>query len=379
MSPVPAQSNPDAARDAETKIVVWDKVGNVMWGVRPWDEWPLRRQGFLLAEDPDARAHAPSFDEIFADYNIGLVHVHSVDELADQIGDADFLVVHKNNVPPAVLQKGEKLRLVQHLGWDHRGIPMETAEAMGVPVAATPLINYLAVAEHVWAHMLNLIKMLPAQRRYMEDRQYMTHGWGLIPGNRMVRGLTLGLLGFGEIARPLARMAHAFDMPCIYWDITRFPELEERYHVQYVDWETIFAQADVLTVQLALNEQTEGIISAHEFGRMKRDALFINTARGKLVDQPALVEALRAHRLGGAGLDVFAEEPLPPDDPLHVLHTDPRYNVTITPHSAWQGNWTHIRDSQEIWFNVLRVLRGEPIQHQVDKSHVGDANVPAAS
>ena len=98
------QANPSHSQE-RIKIVVWDKVGNVMWGVRPWDEWSLRAQSCLLAENPNARAHAPSFAELFKDYNIHLRHVESVEELATEIGDADFLVVHKNNVPPEVLRR----------------------------------------------------------------------------------------------------------------------------------------------------------------------------------------------------------------------------------------------------------------------------------
>jgi D-3-phosphoglycerate dehydrogenase len=93
--------------------------------------------------------------------------------------------------------------------------------------------------------------------------------------------------------------------------------------------------------------------------------LFVNTARGKLVDQAALVAAMRERRLGGLALDVYEEEPLPVDDPLHVLHADPTYDVTLTPHSAWQSPWTWVRDSREIWENVLRSLRGEPLRHLV--------------
>jgi gluconate 2-dehydrogenase len=347
------------------KIVVWDAVGNVMWGVRPWDEWSLRAQSFLLAEDPDAQAHAPSFAELFKDYNVHLRHVDTVEELATEISDAEFLVVHKNTVPSEVLRRGEKLRLIQHLGWDHRGIPVQTAKEMSVPVAATPLTNYLVVAEHAWALILNLLKRLPEQRRIMDERAYFAEEWGMVSGVRMVRGLTLGLVGFGEIARPMARIADAFGMNCLYWDVERFPDIEGMYKVRYVEWEELFRQSDVVSVHLALNEQTEKIVGAHEFGLMKHHALFINTARGKLVDHVALVEALRSKRIGGAGLDVFAEEPLPADDLLLDLASDPRYNVTLTPHTAWQGHWTHIRDSLEIWYNILRVLRDETIHHRV--------------
>jgi phosphoglycerate dehydrogenase-like enzyme len=198
----------------------------------------------------------------------------------------------------------------------------------------------------------------------MQGRAYGER-WNMFPNLELVRDHTLGLLGFGEIARPIARVARAFDMPTIYWDVARFPELEEEYGVAYVQWDEIFRRADVLSVQLALNEQTEGIIGEREIGLMKPDALFVNTARGKLVDQPALTRALASGRLGGAALDVFAEEPLPPDDPLHDLHERLDANVTITPHLAWQSPWTWVRDSHELWHNVLRSLRGEPIQYLV--------------
>lgn len=347
------------------KIVVWDRVGNVMWGVRPWEEWSLHAQALLLRENPRGRADAPSFAELFAEYDVELCHVQNVEELAAQIGDADFLVVHKHDVPPEVLQRGGRLRLIQHLGQDYRGIPLATAQAMGVPVAATPLLNYLVVAEHSWALILSFAKRMAAQRRYIESRDYRAHGWFMLPDVLILRDQTLGLLGFGEIARPMATIARAFGMAVVYWDIVRFPELEARYGVEYLPWDELFAHADIVSMHLALNEQTEKIVGAAEFGRMKPTACFVNTARGKLVDQAALVEALRTRRIRGAALDVFEEEPLPADSPLHTLHEDLSYCVTLTAHTAWQGHWTHIRDSLEIWHNVLRVLAGEPVHHLV--------------
>ena len=169
----------------------------------------------------------------------------------------------------------------------------------------------------------------------------------------------------GEIARPVARAAHAFGMPVRYWDIQRFPELETAYTMRLTEWEELFATADVLSVQLALKPETEGIIGARELGLMKPTALFINTARGKLVDQAALTNALVARRIGAVALDVFAEEPLPVDDPLLTLHdrAEAGERVTLTPHNAWQSPWTWVRDSQELWLNVRRSLRGEPVHH----------------
>jgi phosphoglycerate dehydrogenase-like enzyme len=154
-------------------------------------------------------------------------------------------------------------------------------------------------------------------------------------------------------------------MPVRYWDIERFPDLETTYDMRFVPWEELFAESDIISVHLALNPQTEGIIAAREIGLMKPTALFINTARGKLVDQPALTAALAADRIGAVALDVFAEEPLPVADPLLQLHENGDERVTLTPHNAWQSPWTWVRDSQELWLNVRRALRGEPIEHLV--------------
>ena len=182
--------------------------------------------------------------------------------------DADIIVIHKENLPPEAIADTPKLRAMLHLGQDYRGVPSDALRARQIPVAATPLVNYIAVAEHVWAFILNHVKKLPGQRRQMDARAYVD-SWGLFPGTENVRDLTLGLLGFGEIARPIAQVARAFDMRTLYWDIRRFPDLEEQYGVEYVAWDELFAQADVLSVQLALNPQTHGIIGASELAKLK--------------------------------------------------------------------------------------------------------------
>jgi phosphoglycerate dehydrogenase-like enzyme len=370
------------------KIVVWDSIGNTLLGVRPWESWDAAVQETLLRENPAAKAialplralladydvdltwfnsadapYAP-FGQLYADYEGSLRFTRSVEEIISGFEDADYLVLHKERLPPEALERAGKLRLIQHLGQDYRGVPVEVARARGIPVAATPLINYITVAEQVWAYILNWAKRLPALRMHMANRTYVD-SWHGFPDTKYLGDLTLGLLGMGEIARPIARVAHAFGMPVRYWDIERFPDLETAYGMEFVPWDELFATADVLSVQLALNPQTEEIIGAHEIGLMKPSALFINTARGKLVDQEALTAALEGERIGAVALDVFAEEPLPVEDPLLRLHDGADERVTLTPHNAWQSPWTWVRDSQELWLNVRRSLQGEPIQHLV--------------
>jgi phosphoglycerate dehydrogenase-like enzyme len=373
------------------KIVVWDNIGNTLLGVRPWSSWGPSIQRWMLAEDPEAEARAPSFEQLFAGYDVDLQwflgepsgpgifgtlvedfapavrELTDVEQLTPAIADADFVVIHKQALPAAAVLGAERLRLLQHLGQDYRGVPLAAARERGIPVAATPLVNYIAVAEHVWALILNHLKRLPALRQHIEAKAYGAD-WSAVPHIGLARDATLGLVGFGEIARPIARIARAFDMLVLYWDIVRFPELEAEYGVSFVEWDELFQRSDILSVQLALNDQTAGIIGAREIDLMPLHALFINTARGKLVDQVALTAALEAGRLGGAALDVFFEEPLPHDDPLHALHENLDTSVTLTPHIGWQSPWTWVRDSHEIWNNVLRSLGGEPIHFLVGES-----------
>ena len=370
------------------KVVVWDSIGNTVLGVRPWSSWDAATQETLLRENSAAKAvalplrellagyqldlvwcnsadapYAP-FGQLYADYEGSLRFTRNVEEIVREIEDADYLTLHKERLPPGAIERAQRLRLIQHLGQDYRGVPLTAARARGIPVAATPLVNYLTVAEQVWAYILNWAKRLPALRQHMERRAFVDN-WHGFPGTQYLGDLTLGLLGMGEIARPVARVAQAFGMPVRYWDIERFPELEAAYGMEFVPWDDLFATSDVVSVQLALNRQTEEIIGAREIGLLKPTALFINTARGKLVDQAALTDALAAGRIGAVALDVFAQEPLPRDEPLLALHDGADERVTLTPHNAWQSPWTWVRDSQELWLNVRRSLRGEPIRHLV--------------
>jgi phosphoglycerate dehydrogenase-like enzyme len=349
------------------KIVTWDNIGNILWGVRLQTHFGEAWREQLKPDDAAAIDRAPTFEELFADYEVQLHECKTLAEVEEHIGDADFLAIHKEMLPAEVLMRGKKLRLVQHLGLDYRGVPMDAARTLGVPVAATPLINYLTVAEHNWTLILDYLKRLPQQRDLMYTRGYVQEGWGYIPrlNVHIASDQVLGLVGFGEIARPMARYAQAFGMKTLYWDVRRFPQLEAHYNVTFTEWDDIFKQSDILSVQIPIKTETHQIVGAREFEMMKPTALFLNTARGKLVDQPALVDAIRERKIGGAALDVFYDEPIPADDPLHALHEDLSYHVTLTPHSAWQGPWTWVRDSLGIWDNVLHVLRGEPIEYQV--------------
>jgi phosphoglycerate dehydrogenase-like enzyme len=371
------------------RIVTWDNIGNTLLGMRAWDAWDEKTQQRLLAEDPGGRPRVLTpgealdgepfelvwlfdpvksgrgFQGLHEEFGARTVDTNEPGAIAREVQAADYLILHKERLDPEILAAAPNVRLVQHLGLDIRGVPVEVSRRRGIPVAATPLVNYSAVAEHVWTFILADTKRLFDQREHMRSGAYVNAWGGFHPGIGIVSDLTLGLLGMGEIARWVARVAQAFGMRTVYWDIQRFPEFEERFGMEYVEWDDLFRQADVVSTQLALNEHTEGIIGAHEFDLMKPSSLFINTARGKLVDEAALARALETGSIRAAAIDAFAVEPLPLESPLHALHNLPEQRVILTPHSAWQGPWTWIRDSQDLWFNIRRSLRGEPLQYLV--------------
>lgn len=371
------------------KVVVWDNIGNTVFGMQPWDAWSEGIHERLLTEDPDARAKVVSIAELFPDVEVEvkwlydpvksrrgfaafidsnaewLVPIEGPETIIRETKDADFFILHKEMLPPEAVECAEKLQLIQHLGKDYRGVPMAAAQAKGIPVAATALVNYSAVAEHVWAQILTHVKRMPEQREYMASGAYQQEWGAYHPGVTLLSDLTLGLVGMGEIGRGVARAAAAFDMTVHYWDIVRFPDLEEKWGLEFVDWETLWSESDIITTQLALNEHTQGIIGAKEFAMMKPTGFFINTARGRLVEETALVAALQEGCIAGAALDVYYDEPLPLESPLHALHNARPADIILTPHSAAQGPWTWIRDSQDLWFNIRRTLDGQPIAYRV--------------
>ena len=221
------------------KVVVWDNIGNTVLGMQHWDDWSEDVHKRLLTEDPDARKHVVSLEELFPDVDLEvkwlydpvksrrgfasfidahadwLVPIEGPETVIREAQDADFFILHKETLPPEAVAGAEKLRLIQHLGKDYRGVPMEAANAKGIPVAATALVNYSSVAEHVWAQILTHVKRMPEQREYMTSGAYQNEWGAYHPGVTLLSDLTLGLVGMGEIGRGVARAAAGLGMRVI--------------------------------------------------------------------------------------------------------------------------------------------------------------------
>jgi phosphoglycerate dehydrogenase-like enzyme len=283
--------------------------------------------------------------------------VRRADEpVAASVAGADFVLVATVRLDDEALAGASRLRLIQHQGVGYDNIDLAAARERGVPVAICPTGTSVGVAEHVFLLVLAIYKRLLEADASMRRGEWLQ--WALRPTSFEIAGKTIGLVGLGRIGREVAVRARAFAANVVYFDPVRPDAASERaLGVSFLPLDELLAAADVVSLHLPLTPATRHLIDAAAIEQMKPSAVLINTARGPLVDENALVAALRAGRLLGAGLDVFAREPPPPDHPLFALP-----NVVVTPHVA-AGTADALQAKMDACFaNMRRVISGdEPV------------------
>ena len=274
--------------------------------------------------------------------------------LARLLPDCDVLWHVLKPCTAAIIAAAPRLRLIQKIGVGTNTIDLDAAKVRGIPVCNLPGTNSRAVAE------LALTLMLATIRRVPRFDTGLRHGiWSdpsLQDGIGELGGRTVGLIGYGSIPRLLAPVLQALGCRIVY--TTRTPVAGALGDYRTLD--ALLAESDIVSLHIPLTETTDRIIDAGALSRMRPGAILINTARGGLVDQPALVGALRSGKLAAAGLDVFAHEPPDFADPLFALP-----NVVATPHIAWLTTGTFDRSFAIAAENCQRVLVGEPLLHRV--------------
>ena len=269
------------------------------------------------------------------------------------VDSADALLVRIVEVTKEMLEACPNLKLISKHGVGVDNIDLDTAKARGAAVTIAPGANSTSVAEHAFAMLMALAKNLP-----MVCAKYREIGFGAkncAPGIE-ITGKTLGVIGCGRIGSRIAGMAHGgFGMKVLAYDpyITKAPEGVELVS----DRDRVFTESDFVTLHPVLNRETEGSVGAREFALMKRGAIFINCGRGPLIDEQALIEALQSGHLGGAGLDVTAQEPCPPDNPLFSMP-----NVLLTPHYAPTTREAAIAVSRVAAQNIVDFFNHQPIE-----------------
>jgi phosphoglycerate dehydrogenase-like enzyme len=278
-----------------------------------------------------------------------------VSKALEEVVDADFYLVGLEWIGKELIEPAKQLKLIQRLGAGFDNVDLAAAKACGVPVANIPGANSVAVAEHAIMVMIALLKRLAEADSSMKQGQWkMTEL--LLMGCFELWKKTVGIVGLGRIGKELARRLVGFDVTVLYNDILDFPpELEKELKVERVSFEELLEQSDVVTMHVPLTDLTRDMMSTKQFGMMRSTAIFINSARGEVVDEAALVEALNRGIIAGAAIDVFKEEPPRPDSPL--LKAD---NLILTPHNAGVTREVSMRFITESFKNFHRVAGGEP-------------------
>lgn len=289
----------------------------------------------------------------------------TADEVDAEVGDAEVIIPEHVRIDGPFLRRARHLQLVQTgAGFDN--VDIEACTAAGVYVANAAGINAAAVAEHVLGFILCWYKNL-----ILLDGVMKTGAYGIDYRGAELAAKVIGIVGLGNIGRQVSLYARAFGMQVLGYDIV--PAAGDSL-VEAVDFKTLLTRSDVVTLHTFLNSRTRHLIGRNELEIMKPEALLINTSRGPVVDENALIEALQSKKIAGACLDVFEAEPLPVDSPLRKLD-----NVILTPHTAGMPDGLKFHKKRYEFFveNIIRVSeKMAPLNalNQIEKNSHSIAN-----
>jgi phosphoglycerate dehydrogenase-like enzyme len=295
------------------------------------------------------------------DAGIDSFAVRDPETLANRVGEADVLVI-SGLWHGGLLDRASKLRFVQAIGAGTDQFPLEELKRRGIRLASARGVNYRAVAEHAMALILALSRRLPEARDNQAKRVWRGMIGDLSRREDELGGKTLLVVGLGQIGGRLAQLAKAFDMRVV--GLRRDPAAgrgaADAVHTMG-EFQSLLPEADFVALTCPLTEETENLVDGEAFARMNSSAYLVNVARGRVVDEAALVEALAARRIAGAGIDVTMEEPLAPDSPLWGME-----HVLLTPHTAGETRRYEDNVIDILRDNLGRLRRGEePLRNQV--------------
>jgi glycerate dehydrogenase len=286
------------------------------------------------------------------------VYGHSrPEDIPDRIRGAQVIILNKVRMTRELIEASDSLRLICLAATGNDNVDLEAARERGIQVCNIRAYCSGSVVQHVFAMILSLTQYLPEFDRLGRSGAWREHPHFCMLScpQRELSGLSLGIVGYGELGRAVQRVAESFGMRVL---ISQRPGHTE-HPADRVPLDSLLEVCDVLSLHCPLNEHTRQLIGKRELARMKPDALLINTARGALVDAQALADALRAGRLGGAGIDVLEQEP--PVDGNPLLQPDiPR--LIVTPHIAWAAREARQRAVDQIAENIRGFVEGQPVR-----------------
>ncbi|MBI4978054.1 MAG: C-terminal binding protein [Spirochaetes bacterium] len=290
--------------------------------------------------------------DILTPAGIELVVNENGADLAELAADMDALLVNLAKVDAPVIQKLNRCKVISRYGVGYDNVDLIAARAKGISVTNVPDYCKNDSAEHT------LALMLTASRRIsIHDRHVRAGEWNITAGNPVYRmtGRTYGIIGYGRTGKNVHRLIKGFNFREIFVCSPSTDEQELRKNgARKADLHTLLRESDFISCHVPLNPATERMIGAKEFALMKPNAVFVNTARGKVIDETALIAALTEKRIAMAGLDVFENEPIAKDNPLRTLE-----NVVLTDHQAWYSEESIVELKRRVAENVKAVLTGE--------------------
>jgi glyoxylate reductase len=286
--------------------------------------------------------------------------------LLEQVAEVEgLLCLLTDAVDQQVIARAGRLRVISNCAVGYDNIDVAAATGRGIMVCNTPGVLTETTADLAWALLMAAARRISEAERYLRAGRWRSWSPQLLLGQD-VHGATLGLIGLGRIGQAVARRAQGFGMQVLYYDTERKPEAERAVGARFVDLEALLRESDFVSVHTPLTGGTRHLIGAKELALMRPTAVLVNTARGPIVDQRALAEALKQGRIFAAGLDVFESEPLPMDDPLLGLD-----NVVLLPHVGSASVATRTRMATMAAENLIAGLRGQRPPHLVNPEAAG--------
>jgi phosphoglycerate dehydrogenase-like enzyme len=309
----------------------------------------------ILDDYQNVALSAADWSKVSGDLEIQVFNAHlgATDKVIAALQGFEIVCAMRERTafPRDVIEKLPQLKLLFTTGMRNASIDVAAAKARGVVVCGTP-----AVGSPTSGIAIGLMLELTRRIGYENARMKAGVPWQTTIGLDL-EGLTLGVLGLGKLGARTARIAQAFGMKVIAWSQNLTPEKCQEAGVGYAGKEDLFRQADIVSIHLVLSQRSRGLVGANELALMKPSAYIINTSRGPIIEETALLAALRGKTIAGAGLDVFDVEPLPPDHPLRKMD-----NVVLTPHLGYVATQNYRAYFAGVVDDIRAFLDAKPVR-----------------
>lgn len=274
-------------------------------------------------------------------------------QIAERIKDAEIILCNKSIMNRMTLKDAKNVKYIGLFATGYNNVDIEYTNERNITVCNAGSYSTNAVAQHVFALILEHYNKVGEYNKFVKDGGWI-HSEKFSPFKPMkeMDGRTLGIVGYGSIGKKVAKIAQAFDMKVLAYN--RSPKKDES--VRFVEMDELLEKSDIVSIHCPLNRDSEKMCNKDFFSKMKDGALFINTSRGGVVDEPALIDAVKSKKISGAGLDVVAVEPMEKHE--EILDID---NIIITPHSAWAPVETRTRLVEIVKNNIKKWVAGAPV------------------